>query len=59
MSCRRFVARCELYALSDTVVGTSFTVMYYTYFAVVRGGLEVFDCSARPDGRRVLGAEPW
>ena len=44
--------------LVDLAVGSQFTILYYLYFAVARGGLEIFDCSTDKSGRLHLDAEP-
>lgn len=42
----------------DVAVGGVFTLLYYTYFTVVRQALEIYACTRGADGGYTLDAEP-
>ena len=55
-------ARCSCCMLcaktGDVLVGGVFTVLYYTYFTVVRRSLDVFACTPGAGGVSTLNADP-
>lgn len=42
----------------DVLVGGIFTLLYYTYFTVVKRALEIFACTMNADGVYSLDADP-
>lgn len=42
----------------DLAVGSAMTVLYYSYFVLLRSGIEVFDCVTDASGRTYLEADP-
>ena len=55
---RGTAAHAAVGRLADLAVGSCFTVLYYTFFVVVRGGLEILDCRLDKSGRYHLDSEP-
>ena len=50
--------RSALARYVDLIVGAVMTVFFYFFFALVRGGVELFDCTPDADGRTVLQTQP-
>lgn len=42
----------------DVIVGGTFTLLYYTYFIVVRRAIDVFACTLNAGGAYTLNADP-
>ena len=51
-------ARVVLSSMADVLVGGVFTLLYYTYFTVVRRALEIFACTKNKEGVWSLDADP-
>lgn len=50
--------RARFSRTADLAVGAVATVLYYLYFVVVRGALEMLDCMPVPGGQPFLAADP-
>ena len=55
---KRMSVRLVLSSMADVAVGGVFTLMYYTYFTVVRRALEIFACTENGEGVWSLDADP-
>lgn len=51
-------ARAKLARVVDLAIGAVSTVLYYLYFVVVRGALEMVNCRPVPDGQPFLVMDP-